>query len=215
MPADTLSLAGKVAIVTGSGRENGIGAAIAIALARNGAAVTINYVSESSTSRAANVAESIRKFGGKAIVVQADVTDPKHAKKLVDETMKAFGVDKIDIVGEFGENHQYMLEILKYPVNNAGFADFHTTLEASKEFIEKIFAVNVNGPVFLTQAAIPHMASGGRIINITSVGSKLGLQYLPIYGASKAALDSLSYSWALEVTLVFQFRNNSILTGIL
>ena len=100
-----------------------------------------------------------------------------------------------------------MLEILTLSVNNAGFGEFHTTLEASEELIEKIFAVNVKGPIFLTQAAIPHMTSGGRIINISSVASKLGLQYLPIYGASKAALDGLSYTWAQEVTLFFTFSN--------
>ena len=103
MSADTLSLAGKVAIVTGSGRENGIGAAIALSLARNGAAVTINYVSDASANRAANVAESVRKFGGKATVVQADVTKSKDAKKLVDDTLKAFGVEKVDIVSEYGK----------------------------------------------------------------------------------------------------------------
>jgi NAD(P)-dependent dehydrogenase (short-subunit alcohol dehydrogenase family) len=100
MSADTLSLKGKVAIVSGSGRENGIGAGIAVALARNGAAVTINYVSESTANRAADVAESIRKVGGKATHVQADVTTPEGAKKLVEETLKAFLVDHIDILGE-------------------------------------------------------------------------------------------------------------------
>lgn len=101
MSADTLSLKGKVAIVSGSGRENGIGAGIAVALARNGAAVAINYVSESTANRAADVAESIRKVGGKATHVQADLTTLEGAKKLVEETLKAFSVDHIDILGEF------------------------------------------------------------------------------------------------------------------
>jgi NAD(P)-dependent dehydrogenase (short-subunit alcohol dehydrogenase family) len=98
MPADTLSLAGKVAIITGSGRENGIGAAIAFALARNGAAVTINHVSDSSGPRAAAIAETIRKDGGRAIVIQANV-DEAGAKKLVEGTVKAFG--GVDILGEY------------------------------------------------------------------------------------------------------------------
>jgi NAD(P)-dependent dehydrogenase (short-subunit alcohol dehydrogenase family) len=75
MSPDTLSLAGKVAIITGSGRENGIGAAIAVALARNGAAVTINHVSDSSAKRAKAIAEGIRKEGGKAIVIQVSRED--------------------------------------------------------------------------------------------------------------------------------------------
>ena len=98
MTVDTFSLAGKVAIVTGSGRENGIGAGIAIALARNGAAVTINHVSDSSATRAAAVAQRIRDEGGRATVVKAAV-DEEGAKKLVDETLKAFGTDHIDILG--------------------------------------------------------------------------------------------------------------------
>lgn len=96
MSPDTLSLAGKVAIITGSGRENGIGAAIAVALARNGAAVTINHVSDSSAPRAEAIASNIRKEGGKAIVIQANV-DEVGARKLADGTIEAFG--GIDILG--------------------------------------------------------------------------------------------------------------------
>lgn len=96
---DTLSLEGKVAIVTGSGRERGIGAATAAAFARNGAAVTINYLSEASAPRAANVLKRIHDAGGRAIAVRADVSTPEGAKKLVQETLKGFDTDKIDILG--------------------------------------------------------------------------------------------------------------------
>ena len=99
MGPDTLSLEGKVAIVTGSGRENGIGAAIAAALGRNGASVVINYVSDSSASRAANVAAGIKGLGAKVIVVQADVSKPEGAAKLVKETLDGFQTDRIDILG--------------------------------------------------------------------------------------------------------------------
>lgn len=101
---DTLSLEGKVAIITGSGRETGIGAATAIALARNGASVTINYMSDATAPRAANVLKSIRDAGGKAIAVQADVTKPEEIKRLVEETLKGFNTDKIDILGEYAES---------------------------------------------------------------------------------------------------------------
>ena len=100
MPEDTISLAGQVAIVTGSGRENGIGAAIALALARNGASVTINYVSESSASRAETVAKNLEAVGARATVVQADISTPEGATKLVRETLKAFDTNKIDILGK-------------------------------------------------------------------------------------------------------------------
>ena len=99
MAPDTLSLAGKVAIITGSGKENGIGARIALALARNGASVVINYVSESTGPRAAEVVKKIERNGGKALVIQADVSTLEGASKLAQEGMKALGVEHVDILG--------------------------------------------------------------------------------------------------------------------
>lgn len=100
MIPDTLSLQGKVAIVTGSGRENGIGAGIALALARNGASVVVNYVSDSVNDRAAQVAETLREAGGQAIVVQAGVDTLEGARHLVKQTLEGFKVDHIDILGK-------------------------------------------------------------------------------------------------------------------
>lgn len=188
MTADNLSLAGKVALVTGSGRENGIGAGIAVALARNGAAVTINYVSEGSRARAAAVVGKINSAGGRAVAVQADISSPGEGERLVAETLKAFGTNYIDIL-----------------VNNAGIGSPHSSLTITKDQIESFFGVNVFGAIYLTQAVVPHMPPGGRIINITSVASKMGLDVLPIYGASKAALDSLTYAWAKEVCNISYF----------
>ena len=99
MTVENLSLVGKVAIVTGSGRETGIGAAIAKTLARNGASVTINYVSDKVTARAEAVVKAIKDFRGQATVIQSDVTSPNGAKLLVHSTLQAFGVDHIDILG--------------------------------------------------------------------------------------------------------------------
>lgn len=99
MSPDTLSLDRKVAIVTGSGRETGIGAGIASALARNGAWVVINHVSDATAPRAAGVAQGIIDNGGKAVVVQADVSTPEGAKGLVQQTLERFGVEHIDILG--------------------------------------------------------------------------------------------------------------------
>lgn len=102
---DTLSLAGKVAIITGSGRETGIGAGIATALARNGAWVVLNHVSDKTAPRAAKVAETLNQnTTGKAVVVQADVSSPDGAQKLVEEGLKLFGVDHVDILGMFRYN---------------------------------------------------------------------------------------------------------------
>ncbi|PCD30447.1 hypothetical protein AU210_010128 [Fusarium oxysporum f. sp. radicis-cucumerinum] len=98
MAIDSLSLDGKIAIVTGSGRENGIGAAIAVTLARNGAAVTIHYVSDSVTKRAHAVAQGVRADGGKAAVVQTSIETPEGAQYLVNETLRAFNTDHVDIL---------------------------------------------------------------------------------------------------------------------
>jgi NAD(P)-dependent dehydrogenase (short-subunit alcohol dehydrogenase family) len=100
---DSLSLSSKVAIVTGSGRENGIGAAIALTLARAGASVAINYISDSTASRAANVLSTIESAVGKGrvIAVKADVSTAEGSKKIVEETLNGFGLDHIDIIGEW------------------------------------------------------------------------------------------------------------------
>lgn len=101
MAVDTLSLAGKTALVTGSGRENGIGAAIARAFARNGASVAIHHVSDSSRPRAEKVAADIsNEFGTKVTVVQGSVQDPQSANNLVEQTLKGLDVGHVDILGK-------------------------------------------------------------------------------------------------------------------
>lgn len=203
MPADTLSLAGKIAIVTGSGRENGIGAGIALALGRNGASVTINYVSDSSAKRAHVLADKVRAVGGQATVVQASVVTPEGAQRIVQETLEAFGTDHIDILGKFHGvtivSKSAVADCLYvFVVNNAGIGWQAATLDHKPEDISRVLDINVKGPVLVAQATVPHMPPGGRIINITSTASKLGIPDLPVYGASKAAMDSLTSSWARE-----------------
>ncbi|KAH8913053.1 NAD(P)-binding protein [Coniochaeta sp. PMI_546] len=184
MAADTLSLAGKVAIVTGSGRENGIGAAIALALGRNGASVAINYVSDSSAFRAAKVAENVQAAGGRATVVQANVETPEGAKKLVSETLAAFGSEKIDIL-----------------VNNAGngVGQGKDLVDLTPEEVYKAFAANTFTTIFVSQAAIPHMSNGGRIVNVGTVVSRMALPACSVYGASKAAQEYLTTALAIEL----------------
>ncbi|KAH9894654.1 NAD(P)-binding protein [Xylariomycetidae sp. FL2044] len=195
-PKYDLSLKGKVAIITGSGRPSGIGAAIAMALAELGASVIINYVSDASTSRASEVAESIRIKGGKAAVVRADVGIPEEAKKLVRETLGAFDTDKIDIV-----------------VNNAGIAPMTPSVEVTPEEMSSVFRTNFQGPFLLVQAALPYMPRGGRIINITTGLSRMGL-HSPVYTSSKAALDALTYTWALEFGREYGITVNAIAPGM-
>ncbi|KAI1462136.1 putative short-chain dehydrogenase [Annulohypoxylon moriforme] len=178
-------LAGKVAIVTGSGRPNGIGAAIAKALARNGVSVTINYVSEQSSKPAEEVAQSIRdEYGVGVALVQQDVSTPEGAQRIVAETMKQLGVDHIDIL-----------------VNNAGLSIPGSLMNVKPEALEKSFAVMVYGPLYLTQAVVGlgKMPKGGRIINIGSIGTRTFPADLNVYSAAKAALETLTVLSAGEL----------------
>ncbi|KAH8196982.1 hypothetical protein TruAng_008841 [Truncatella angustata] len=186
MGAETLSLAGKTALITGSGRENGIGAAIARAFARNGAAVAIHYVSENSKERAEKVAANInREFGTKTTVVQGPLEKSSTATKIVEETLKGLDVDHIDI------------------------------LEATPELLENEFGINVYASIYLTQAIIGvgKMPRGGRIINVGSIASKLGLELSAVYGAAKAAQDSLTASWAGQLGRSHGITVNTLAPG--
>lgn len=86
-------------------------------------------------------------------------------------------------------------------VNNAGCNLPGSTLESPLENIEKQFSANVFAAIHMVRATLPHMPPGGRIINVSTVGSKLGIKSLPFYNASKAASDSLTFTWAAEVSL--------------
>jgi NAD(P)-dependent dehydrogenase (short-subunit alcohol dehydrogenase family) len=87
-----------------------------------------------------------------------------------------------------------------YLVNNAGCNLPGSTLETPIENIHKQFSANVFAAIYLVRAVVPHMPTGGRIINISSVASKLGMETIPFYSAAKAASDSLTYVWATEVS---------------
>lgn len=213
MAPDTLSLQGKVAIITGSGRENGIGAAIALALARNGASVTINYVSESTAPRAAKVAEMIEQVGGKAAVVRADIASPEGAARLVQETLEAFQTERIDILSKekspicilspraVRTNHGLA------EVNNATVNSPRALLDETKETIDAVLGVCFYGPIYMIQNVTPKMPPGGRIINIGSVSSKTATTAIPMYAAAKGAMDTLSFAASMEVRL---FHHNMV-----
>lgn len=101
MTADTLSLTGKTALVTGSGREGGIGAGIARALAKNGASVAIHHVSNESRESAQKIASELAKdFGVKTAVVQGAVQDQNATTAMVEQTLKGLGTDCLDILSE-------------------------------------------------------------------------------------------------------------------
>jgi len=170
-------LAGKVAVVTGASK--GIGAAIAKALAVEGAAVVVNYAS--SRAGADKVVVEITANGGKAVAVQADVAKKPDIERLFAETKKAFGA----------------LDIL---VNNAGIYEFLPLEKITEDHFHKQFNVNVLGQILATQEAVKHFGStGGSIINISSVASTSAPAGGSVYSATKAAVDAVTKSLAKEL----------------
>jgi 3-oxoacyl-[acyl-carrier protein] reductase len=168
----------KVALVTGAAR--GIGEAIALALAREGAAVVVTDVDLAGAQR---VAQEIEKEGHQAKAIQADVSQREAVRWLVSESVSAFG--KIDIL-----------------VNNAGIIRRGTFLEHSSQDWEKVLSVNLGGTFNCTQEVVPLMIKqeGGKVINISSVVGKVGdLASAPSYGTSKGAINTLTKSLAREL----------------
>lgn len=205
MPADTFSLAGKTAIVTGSGRENGIGAAIARALARNGAAVAIHYSSASSKERAEKVASDMRtEFGVDSTVIEGTVEDREIARGLVKQAMSGLNAEHIDILGARSPNYQTRSRVrvlTGLAVNNAATAKPVTLMDVGTAQLEHEFAVNVFGIIYMTQAVVEigKMPQGGRIVNIGSIASKV-LIPPAVYSTTKAATDALTTLLAGEAS---------------
>ncbi|KAI1853178.1 hypothetical protein JX265_011459 [Neoarthrinium moseri] len=197
MATETLSLAGKVAIVTGSGRETGLGAGIANALARNGASIVINYVSDTTRNGAETLAKRLSTdYGIGAVAIQENIESQDGANNLIEKTLRLLKTAHIDIL-----------------VNNAGCNLPGSTLDTPLENIQKQFSVNVFAAIYVVRATVPHMPRGGRIINIGSISSKLGLKSLPFYNAAKSAQDSLTHTWAAEFGRSHGITVNTVAPG--
>lgn len=173
-----IDLSGRVAIVTGSSR--GIGRAIALQLAECGARVAINYVANASAAEA--VAREIGGGSDQCIVVQGDVRRQTDVRRLVDETLKAFG--RIDIL-----------------VNNAGTTHDELLLRMSEEDWDKVMDLNLRAAFLCTKACLRPMVRQrwGRIISISSVGGIVGNAGQANYAAAKAGLIGLTKAVAKEV----------------
>src|SRR5213079_1276558 len=173
----TKRLAGKVAVVTGASK--GIGAAIALRLAAEGASVVVNY--SSSKEGADRVVGEITGNGGKAVAVQANLAKEADIRRLFAETKKAFG--KLDIL-----------------INNAGIYEFAPLENVTPEHFHKQFDLNVLGLVLASQEAVKHFGpSGGTIVNISSVAAIAPVATASVYSATKAAVDAVTKSLAKEL----------------
>jgi len=169
-------LTGKVAVVTGS--SAGIGQAIAKRLAEEGATVVVNY--GKSADKAKTVVAEIEAKGGKAIAVQADMSQVADARRLVRDTMQRFS----------------QLDIL---VNNAAISLNKALVDTTEEEFDQMFALNTKGPYFAMQEAAGVISNGGRIVNISTGGTHLGIPGATAYLGTKAALEQFTKGLAHEL----------------
>ncbi len=166
----------KVAVVTGASK--GIGAAIAKALAAEGASVVVNYASSKNGADA--VVAAITGSGGKAFAVHGDVSKAAEAKGVVEAAMEHFG--RIDIL-----------------VNNSGVYEFAPLEGITEDHFHKLFNVNVLGLLLTTQAAARHLGEGGSVINISSAVTSLTPAQSAVYTGTKGAVDAITGVLAREL----------------
>ncbi len=169
----------KVAIVTGS--DSGIGRAIAIQFAKEGATVVVNYAH--AQDKAEEVLQTIEKNQGKAIVIQADVSQYQQAMGLIQQTVESF--HRLDIM-----------------VNNAGMEIHNSFLDVTEEQFDRVLSVDLKGAFFCAQAAAREMVkskTAGRIINISSVHEDLAMPKNAPYCCAKGGLRMMTRTICLEL----------------
>jgi 3-oxoacyl-[acyl-carrier protein] reductase len=163
------NLTGKTALVTGASR--GMGRAAALALAAAGACVLVHY--GSSAKEAEAVVAEIRKAGGRAEAVAAELSTPDGAHKLARQARSIVG-DRLDIL-----------------VANAGVSKPATIEETTVEDFDRLFAVNVRAPFFLTQQLLPILSKGSSVIYLSSLAARAVVGSIPAYAATKGAIDTM------------------------
>ncbi|MGY0062384.1 SDR family oxidoreductase [Streptomyces sp. LZ34] len=178
----TRTLEGKIALVTGGSR--GIGRAIAQRLGRDGATVAVAYARDETAAN--EVVERIRKDGGRAFALHAELGRHDDAASLwaafdahADQYTPGGGVDII--------------------VNNAGIGCSSDLASLTEDGFDEVFAVNVRAPFFIVQQGLERLRDGGRIINISSGAARLAMPEIIAYGATKGALDTFTLTLAKEL----------------
>jgi len=180
----------RVAVITGG--DSGIGRAVAVAFASEGADVVIAYFDEHED--AALTQKHVQEYGRKAVLIPGDVTDEKHCAAIVEKAVDTFG--RLDIV-----------------VNNAAVQYPQKNLEdITAEQLQKTFATNIFSQFYLTKAALPHLREGAAIINTTSVTAYRGSGHLIDYASTKGAI--VSFTRSLASTLAEKkIRVNAVAPG--
>ena len=177
-----MSLQGKIAVITGASR--GIGRAIALRLAKDGALVVVNF--QKNAEAATAVVQEIEAAGGEAFAIQGDVGSVPGIRQFFDsldaELTKRHGNNQFDIL-----------------VNNAGIGREGTVETTSEEVFDELMAVNVKGSFFVTQAAISRLRNGGRIINLSSALSRFPYPRMAAYSMGKAAINHFTLILAAEL----------------
>lgn len=169
---DVLRLRNKVAVITGG--DSGIGKAVAIAFAKEGADVVIAYHTDHKD--AALTEQRIKEIGRQCLLIAGDISKPAHCKKIIQQTIKQFG--KVNVL-----------------VNNAAVQFPQKKLaDITVHQLKKTFETNIYAQFFLTQAAEPHLTEGASIINTTSVTAYRGSGHLLDYSATKGAIVSFTRS---------------------
>ncbi|KAI1142605.1 1,3,6,8-Tetrahydroxynaphthalene reductase in complex with Nadph and Pyroquilon [Hypoxylon sp. FL0543] len=169
-------LAGKVALITGSGR--GIGRGIALELGKRGASVVVNY-SRSSSSADAVVAE-LAKLGSKSVAIQADISKPADVAALFEKAVAHFG--HID-----------------YVVSNSGMEVWCEETEVTPELFDQVFNLNCRGQFFVAQQGLKHCREGGRIVLTSSIAAQMaGIPNHALYAGSKAAVEGFTRAFAVD-----------------
>jgi NAD(P)-dependent dehydrogenase (short-subunit alcohol dehydrogenase family) len=179
----SLRLADKTALITGSSR--GIGRAVALAFAKEGAAfIGVHYTANADAANA--TVREINELGGKAVAVQADL---RHGKEAADSLWAQFSE------ASQRERGSPTLDIL---VNNAGIAPALALKQTSEAVFDEVMAINYKAPFFLIQAVADHIRNNGRIINVSTGFTRIAAPTHPAYAASKGALETLTLALAPE-----------------